>query len=309
MQDLQAIVDEIVEEVRAQKDHGRAADYIPELADADLDKFGLAIITREGETFAGGDSEDAFPIQSISKVFALTLALEIHGEDVWKRVGREPSGDPFNSIVDLERHKGFPRNPFINTGALVVVDMLLNAPGGGHGMIRDFLDKAIGEHAIEIDEAVAGSQAGTAHTNQALAHFAKSFDNLKNPVDDVVHSYIQQCSIALCCRRLAKAGRYLMLDGLDPASGDWLSTQGHTRRVASLMMTCGQYDGAGDFAFRVGLPAKSGVAGGILAIAPGTASIAVWSPGLDDNGNSLLGTLALEKLTDRTGWSVFAGRS
>lgn len=307
MADLQTVVDEIVEDIRALKEHGEVSTTIEKLGEADRDAFGIAIATADGETIVGGDSETPFSIQSISKVFALILALEHHGETIFERVGREPSGDPFNSIIDLERQNGIPRNPFINAGALVIVDMLL---GGGlrEGVddnVRDLLVRMIGEENIGIDEAVYNSEAGSAYRNQALANFAKASGNLNHEVDAVIEHYTKQCAVALCCRQLAQSGRILMHGGQDPVSGHRFETKAHARRVLSLMLTCGQYDGAGDFAYRVGLPAKSGIAGGILAIVPDVASIAVWSPGLDPAGNSFRGVKALEILSERMRWSVF----
>ncbi|MFD2237753.1 glutaminase [Aureimonas populi] len=306
MPELQDIVAQIVEEVRAEKDHGTASDALPQLAGADLDKVGLAVVTADCEVAVAGDADEPFSLQSISKVFSLTLALEAYGEDVWKRVGREPSGDPFNSIIDLERHEGFPRNPFINAGALVVVDLLLDrAEGDEADLVRSLLVRLAGDENVRIDEEIASSDASSSYTNQALANFAKSFGNLNHSVDSVIEAYTRQCSLSLSSRDLAKAGRFLMNNGADPEAGTILADGHSARQIASLMMTCGQYDGSGEFAARVGLPAKSGIAGGILAVAPRMASIAVWSPGLDKNGNSMLGTLALAKLSQRTGWSVF----
>ncbi|MGQ2909574.1 MAG: glutaminase [Aliihoeflea sp.] len=304
---LKKVVDGIAIEIGNATEWGKAADYIPELAKVDTRQFGIAVLTRDGQMIAGGASDTQFSIQSISKVFALTLALKLHGEKVWKRVGKEPSGDPYNSIVDMERHKGIPRNPFINPGALVIDDMLLDGKKGDKipDTVRDFIAEMIGEDEIGIDEDVVKSEHTSGYTNKALANLAKSFGNLDNEVDDVMHIYVRQCAVALSCRQLARAGRYLMLDREDIDGKVSKTDAERARRVNAIMLTCGQYDGSGDFAYRVGLPAKSGVGGGILAIVPNTASIAVWSPGLDENGNSLLGTLALERLSKRMDWSIF----
>lgn len=300
--ELEAAVEEVVGRMGVIERFGKAADHIEGLADIETDRFGIAVATHDGGMVMGGDAETPFPIQSISKVFALTLALRAFGDDVWKRVGREPSGDPFNSIVDLERHKGKPRNPFINPGAIVVVDMLLDiaAKDETHKTVRDFLAAELGEE-IKVDRTIFDKESSGGFNNRAMANMCKFFGNLNHEVDAVMKPYVSQCAIALTCRQLALAGRYLMDGGEKPLEDESV----RARRVNSLMLTCGQYDGSGDFAFRVGLPAKSGVGGGILAIAPGLASIAVWSPGLDENGNSLLGTLALEQLAERMGWSVF----
>ena len=302
LKQLEGAVEDIVGRMGVIEKFGEAANHIEGLADIETAHFGIAVTTCDGDVVTGGDANVPFPIQSISKVFALTLALRAFDGEVWKRVGREPSGDPFNSIIDLERQKGIPRNPFINPGALVIVDMLLSISKGDDTpkTVRDFLAAEIGED-IGIDRAVYDRESSTGFTNRALANLCKSFDNLKHEVDVVMKPYVSQCAIALDCRQLALAGRYLMRGGKEPGDEESLLS----RRVNALMLTCGQYDGSGDFAYRVGLPAKSGVGGGILAIAPGLASIAVWSPGLDDNGNSLLGTLALEQLAEKMGWSVF----
>lgn len=302
VKELETAVEEIVGRMGVIERFGRAADHIEGLAEIETEHFGIAISTMEGKMVTGGEAEHPFPIQSISKVFALTLALRAFGEDVWKRVGREPSGDPFNSIVDLERHKGIPRNPFINPGAIVIVDMLLDIAKSDDTpkTVKDFLSAEIGE-AVEVDRKVYDRESTSGFNNRAMANMSKAFDNLTHEVEAVMKPYVAQCALGMSCRQLALAGRYLM-GGSDKPSDD---EKVRARRVNSLMLTCGQYDGSGDFAFRVGLPAKSGVGGGILAIAPGIASIAVWSPTLDENGNSLLGTLALEQLAEKMGWSVF----
>lgn len=300
LRDLEQAVEDIVGRMGVIERFGKAADHIEGLADIETDHFGIAVSTIDGKMITGGEAETPFPIQSISKVFALTLALRAFGDDVWKRVGREPSGDPFNSIVDLERHKGIPRNPFINPGAIVIVDMLLDIAGKDDTpkTVKEFIGAQIDEK-IDVDRKVYDRESASGFINRAMANMSKSFGNLSHDVETVMKPYVAQCALALTCRQLALAGRYLM-DG-----GEDANEHVRARRVNSLMLTCGQYDGSGDFAFRVGLPAKSGVGGGILAIAPGIASIAVWSPGLDENGNSLLGTLALEQLAERMGWSVF----
>jgi glutaminase len=304
---LKEAVDEIGGRMGVIEKFGEAADHIEGLDKIETDRFGIAVATRDGDVVTGGDHAEKFPIQSISKLFSLTLALDAFGDDVWKRVGREPSGDPFNSIMDLERHKGIPRNPFINPGALVVIDMLLDLKpkDGKTRTVKEFLEAQIGEE-VDVDRAIIDSDGeGSGFLNRAMANYCKAFDNLNHDVESVMKPYVHQCAVTVDTRQLALAGRYLMRDGTDGEQEDTRRWARLVRRVNSLMLTCGQYDGSGDFAFRVGMPAKSGVGGGILAIAPDTASIAVWSPGLDRNGNSLLGTMALEQLSERMGWSVF----
>lgn len=305
--DLDVIVADIAAATREAEARGTVASYIPELAKIDPGQFGIAIATADGRILTGGDADTGFSIQSISKVFALTLALGKVGDQLWDRVGREPSGNAFNSIVQLEQEHGIPRNPFINAGAIVVADVNL----GGHqprvaiGEMLRFVRYLAGDDGVAINEAVAASETATGFRNMALANYMRAFGNVRHPVDLVLGTYFHQCAIEMNCRQLALAGRYLMLDGRHPDGGRVVSPR-RARRINALMLTCGHYDASGDFAFRVGIPGKSGVGGGILAIVPGRASIAVWSPGLNANGNSQLGTLALEELAQRTGWSVFS---
>ncbi len=304
---LQSAIDDIVAEIACRAERGNLTSKVKALSDADLGKFGIAVLTREGDLLSGGDADEPFSIQSISKVFSLELALEAFGDPLWKRVGREPSGDPYNSIIDLERHEGFPRNPFINAGALVVVDALIDALGPEEELdaVIAFVAGLLEGETFDINDKVATSDEEGGHLNRALLSLSKHFGNVHNDIDRVMKAYVRQCAIELSCRQLARVGRFLMLDGPDDFARRNGGPAQRARRIMALMMTCGQYDGSGDFAYRVGLPAKSGVGGGILAIAPHNASIAVWSPGLDANGNSLLGTLALEMLTERLDWSVF----
>ena len=286
-------------------DRGKVANYIPSLACIDPARFGIAIVTPDGAVHSGGDADTAFSIQSVSKVFALTMALGRVGGDLWHRVGVEPSGSAFNSIVQLEAERGIPRNPFINAGALVVSDVVLGEaePREAIGDLLRFVRHLASDDTITIDEAVAASEADTGYRNIALANYIKSFGDMNRPAD-ALKLYFHQCALALSCRQLAMAGRYLMLEGRHPGGGTVVAPQ-RARRILALMLTCGHYDGSGEFAFRVGIPGKSGVGGGILAIVPGRASIAVWSPGLNARGNSKVGSEALEMLAARTGWSVF----
>lgn len=308
MPDLARVVSEIAEEMRQRPDRGKVATYIPELAHVDPGAFGLVVIDNEGNVAAGGDADMPFSIQSISKVFTLTLALGKAGDRLWARVGREPSGSAFNSIVQLEHERGIPRNPFINAGAIAVTDLILSGhqPREALGEILRFMQFIADDSTITIDEGVAASEKRTGFRNIALANYMKSFGVLDNPVDYTLGVYFHHCAIAMTCRQLAMAGRFLAHHGRNPATGLPIVQPERARRINAIMLTCGHYDGSGEFAYRVGLPGKSGVGGGILAIAPGKASIAVWSPGLDESGNSHLGRIALEALTKRMGWSIFA---
>ena len=307
MPDLTSIVADIAEEMAVAPDRGRPADYIPPLARVDPRKFGMAVVTMDGRVFTGGLAEEPFSLQSVSKVFALTLALGRVGDQPWNRVGREPSGSAFNSIVQLESERGIPRNPFINPGAIVVADVNLGrgTPRESLAELTRFVRHLADDDGIAVDLEVSKSESETGFRNVALANYMKSFGNLNRSPEDVLALYFGQCAIAMSCLQLAMAGRYLMAAGLNPTSGHQVVSAARARRINALMLTCGHYDASGDFAFRVGLPGKSGVGGGIFAVAPGLASIAVWSPGLNAQGNSQLGTLALERLAARTGWSVF----
>ncbi|TCT35183.1 glutaminase [Martelella mediterranea] len=305
--DLQAIIDDITAELSPRLGEGNVADYIPELAKIDPKQFGIAITTVDGNTYQAGNAGTAFSVQSISKVFMLTLALGKAGESMWKRVGREPSGSAFNSIVQLEHENGIPRNPFINAGAIVVTDMVLagHQPREAIGEFLRFIHYLANDDTISIDRRVAKSEQKTGFRNIALANFMRGFDNIKHPVEMVLGTYFHQCALSMNCVQLANAGLFLANRGTNPLTGFSVVSARRARRINALMLTCGHYDGSGEFAYRVGLPGKSGVGGGILAIAPGKASIAVWSPGLNEVGNSKLGSVALEVLAARTGWSVF----
>ena len=305
--DLKTIVAEITDDMKRRSDKGKVATYIPELANVDPNMFALVVIDAKGDVVAGGDHETPFSIQSISKVFTLTLALGMVGDRLWRRVGREPSGNPFNSIVQLERERGVPRNPFINAGAIAVTDVIVSGhqPREALGEILRFMRFLADDPTIAIDKAVAESEKRTGFRNVALANYMKSFGVLDNPVDYTLGVYFHHCAISMSCLQLARAGRYLAHSGKNPSTGLSVVSPERARRINALMLTCGHYDGSGEFAYRVGLPGKSGVGGGIFAIAPGKASIAVWSPGLDSAGNSHLGRIALETLARRTGWSIF----
>ena len=286
---------------------GRVADYIPALAAVDPDKLGIAVADAQGRVHGAGDCDEPFSIQSISKVFTLALALDRVGAGLWERVGREPSGSAFNSIVQLETERGKPRNPLINPGAMVVTDQLIGDRSADVAIadLLALLRAQARDESICVDERVARSEAETGSRNRSLAWFMKSCGILANDVETVLGAYFRQCAVAMSCRQLARAGLFLAFDGRDPVSGGQVTVWHRARRINSVMMLCGHYDNSGEFAFRVGLPGKSGVGGGILAIAPGQGAIAVWSPALNAAGTSAAGAAALEALVERTGWSVF----
>ena len=305
--DYQALVDEVLADVSAYKGQGNVASYIPTLAQADPSKLGLALVLNDGSSFCAGDADEPFSIQSISYVFALCLALHHVKAALWNHVGREPAGSPVNSILQLELEKGRPRNPLTSAGALVVCDQLIAADGADVAVdeMLGFLRDRSGDSSVAIDERILMSESRAGAFNRSLAHFIAAFGNLKSPVEEVLSAYYRQCSVAMSCRQLAQAALFLAFDGVDRRTGDAVTIASRSRRINALMLTCGHYDNSGDFAFRVGLPGKSAMSGGILAIIPGVGAACAWSPGLNAAGTSLAGAMALERLAERTGWSIF----
>ncbi|MSP52417.1 MAG: glutaminase [Alphaproteobacteria bacterium] len=308
--DLAKIINEIVHEIKPELGVGKVADYIPALAKADPKKFGIAVTTVIGETFSAGDAKVPFSIQSVSKLFTLTLALREVGDQLWKRLGREPSGNPFNSLVQLEREGGVPRNPFINAGAIVVADVIVSAAKHARhndpaGNILQFVQTLADDPKVRIDRMIAKSEADTGFRNVALANFMKSFGNIENEPELVLETYFKQCAIEMNCVDLSRAALYLANFGRDPLTGDRIIRSDAATRINAIMMTCGHYDASGEFAFRVGLPGKSGVGGGIVVVVPGKMTAAVWSPGLNKHGNSHAGTVALELFAAKSKLSLF----
>ena len=303
--DYQSLLEDIVETLRPQLGKaGHVATYIPALARVPAAQFGIALRTCDGLEAHAGDSTTPFSIQSISKLFALTLGMQAMGEKLWERIGREPSGNPFNSLVQLESEQGIPRNPFINAGAIAVTDRLVSLFDAKAHMLG-LLSSLCGE-PIAFDDEVAASEAETGFRNIALANFMKSFGRIDHDVATVLDLYFHQCALRMSCLQLARAAGYLCRDGAHALQADTpVVTERQARRINALMLTCGTYDAAGEFAFRIGLPCKSGVGGGIVAVVPDRLTLAVWSPALDETGNSLLGMKALEMFTQRTGLSVF----
>lgn len=307
--DYQDVLQKIGEEVQPLLTKGKVADYIPALSRVPIERFGMAVKLISGEEFVYGHGEMKFSIQSISKVFTLTLALKHSGDQIWKRVGREPSGSAFNSLIQLEYEEGIPRNPFINSGAHIITDYILNYHQNDVRLakqrILDFIHLNCCHTDVGFDDEVARSEDDHGFRNRALANFLKSFERLDCPVEDLLNVYFHQCSITMSCLDLCKSIGYLANGGISPSTGERIVSPKQTKRINSLMLTCGLYDAVGDFAFRVGLPAKSGVGGGIVGIVPNVLSICVWSPGLDKSGNSLAGSKAMELFTTKTGLSIF----
>jgi glutaminase len=299
------LLENIVHEIRPYFGKGKVANYIPALANVPATKFGMAIATVDGAVHTVGDAEEPFSIQSISKAFTLMLAMRLVGDELWTRCGKEPSGSRFNSLVQLEYEEGVPRNPFINAGALVVTDCVMSHCRAPKNTIRDYARVLSRNFAADFDEEVARSERETGFTNAALANLLASHGRLGNPVAAVLDTYFHQCSLAMSCADLARAFLPLANRGLSPILEEAVLTERQAKRINALMLTCGLYESVGSFAYRVGLPAKSGVGGGIVAVLPAKFCVAVWSPELDRSGNSLVGTAALEALTRLTQLSIF----
>ncbi|WP_165748013.1 glutaminase [Cellulophaga sp. Z1A5H] len=291
-------------EINKVSERGQVARYIPELSKIDPHKFGMHIIDANRNEFSVGDSEEAFSIQSISKVLSLSQAIGLIGEELWTRVDVEPSGDPFNHLSLLEQENGIPRNPLINAGAIVVADILVSKLKNPKEDFLTYIQDISGDKSINFDPEVATSEKETGFRNYAAANLLKSYGNLHNDVDSVLDFYFHQCSLALNCKQLTKLFFVFMNRGKCLQNNTYLTTS-QVKRINALMLTCGFYDEAGEFAFEVGLPGKSGVGGGIVALLPNNYCVATWSPGLNKKGNSKLGMLALEMLTTATKQSIF----
>ncbi|RUM49767.1 MAG: glutaminase [Marinomonas sp.] len=302
---MQTLLRTIYDDVKPLVGQGKVADYIPALANVNPHQFGIAIYSNQGELFQIGDADVPFSIQSISKVFSLTLAIKHYGADMWQRVGREPSGLPFNSLVQLEYENGIPRNPFINAGAIVVSDMNQSRFASPHYAMREFVRRLSGNPDLKTDQVVADSEYEFRHRNAAMAYLMQSYGNFDNSVEEVLKSYFSNCALRMSCVDLAKAFNFLANKGYCSISKEQVISEQEARQVNALMATSGMYDEAGSFAFQVGLPGKSGVGGGIVAIVPNRFSICVWSPALNKFGNSSAGVAALESMTKHIGWSVY----
>lgn len=284
---------------------GKVADYIPQLGSVDPNQFGISVCMNSDHEYIIGNSQKPFSIQSIAKVFSLALAYMLEGEKLWGRMGLEPSGARFDSLILLEREDGIPRNPFINAGALVVMDILLEYYKDPHLEVLKLVQKLSGNPDISINDSVKKSEVDCSHRNYAQAYYMKSHNNIKSNVDTLIQSYSAMCAIEMSCVDLARSFRLFSTNGMNPWTGNMILTPGQNKRMNAIMMTCGMYNAVGDFAYRVGIPAKSGVGGGIVGIIPGEMSIAVWSPGLDEAGNSLVGVESLELFTTLTGKSIY----
>ncbi|WP_423837666.1 glutaminase [Variovorax terrae] len=306
MSDLQDCLDRIATRVRPLAKRGRVADYIPALKCVDPQRFGLAVATLDGEVHQTGDSMEPFSIQSISKVFSLVLACNLVGDELWQRVGRLPSSNQFNSLVELELNQGKPRNPFVNPGALVIADLLTSRHTQMERAMVSLLRELSGNSTIDYNMEAAAGEFATAHRNKAAAYLMKSFGNFHNGVDEVVGAYCAQCAITSSCRDLAVAALFLADAGTHPITGRQVVAQQQVRQICALMMSSGTYEVSGETAFSIGLPIKSGVGGGILAVIPRFGVMCAWSPPLDDSGSSVAGLKAVELFAVKMNKTVFA---
>ncbi|MEV6772844.1 glutaminase [Nocardia sp. NPDC051030] len=302
--DYRHVIEQVMSTTAPHIGEGAVADYIPGLASVDPKQFGFAVATVDGQVYGDGDVDVPFAIESISKVFALALVLGRQDGAIWDRVHREPSGMPFNDLIELELEAGIPRNPYINPGAIVVADQLLADTGDAVSTLRDFFRAETGNRSLEVDSVIAESELRSGDRNRAIGYLMASFGNMRNPVDLALDHYFRQCSFSITCAELAKAGLIVARHGLR-ADGSRLLERADARHLIALMTTCGTYDAAGEFAYRVGLPCKSGVGGAILAVVPDRCAIAAWGPGLDEKGNSVSGAVALEAFARAGHFSVF----
>ncbi len=303
--DMEKIINAIFENYSNLVGKGKVADYIPPLAKVSPDKYAISVCTVDGKKYNVGDYTEKFSIQSISKVLTFSMLAPMVGEELWQCVGKEPSGSPFNSLVQLEYEKGIPRNPFINAGALVITDKLLERVPDLNERLLEYVRSLAGSEDIDFNKEVAASEYATGERNKALAHLMKSFGNFKGKVSHVFRTYCNHCSIEMNTMQLAQSFLFLANNGVNPLNGERVVSYRDTKRINSLMLTCGLYDESGDFAYRVGMPGKSGVGGGVVAVIPGKLSIAVWSPELNRYGNSYRGIATLADFTTELGISVF----
>ncbi|MBP9018639.1 MAG: glutaminase [Bacteroidales bacterium] len=302
---MREIVERIFHELQDFKDDAKVADYIPALSKVNPDLYAISVSTLGKENISVGDYSARFSIQSISKVFALTLVIKTIGDEIWNSVGREPSGTAFNSLIQIELEEGIPRNPFINAGALVVIDRLIDIYNDPYEKILSMVRELSGNSQIDFDSEVAYSEIENSHRNLSLVHLMKGFGNIHNSPDKIIDLYSHCCSLSMSTEELSQSFLFLANCGINPFSEKVVCSHRNAKRINALMLTCGLYNESGDFAYRVGLPGKSGVGGGIVAVMPGKLSVAVWSPKLNLNGNSSLGIETLERFTTYLGTSVF----
>ena len=303
--DYQQILENIYQSIQPYAKEGKQADYIPALAKVNPDQFGMCIHTIYGEIYSIEQADTRFSIQSISKVFALAMCLSLKGDDLWKRVGKEPSGTAFNSLIQLEMECGFPRNPFINAGAIVMSDILISMLESPEEDFLLFVRAVSGNDTIQYNEEVAVSERAKGYLNAAIANLLKYYGTIENDIERVLHFYFLMCSVEMSCRELSLAFLAFANHRKKFNYAGIKLTSSQVKRMNAIMQTCGFYDEAGEFSYLVGLPGKSGVGGGIVAIYPLQYSVAVWSPRLNGKGNSVMGIKALELFTTETKESIF----
>ena len=302
---FKVIIKETYQKIKNIDDKGQLASYIPELANVDQENFGVHISTIDHLNFGEGNCYDKFSIQSISKVLSLSLAYRILGEKIWDRIGVEPSGTAFNSLVQLEADNGIPRNPFINAGAMVISDILLSNLENPKEDFLTFVRSVSNNSELYYSKKIAESEKSVGFRNAALCNFIKSFGNIENKPSDVLDFYYDLCSLEMNCKELSELFLFLANNGCQIFDNKAILTKSQSKRINALMQTCGFYDESGEFAFKVGLPGKSGVGGGIIAIHPNQYAIAVWSPKLNKKGNSYKGMKFLEEFTTKSESSIF----
>ncbi len=303
--DYKAILEKVYNQVSKQEDKGALASYIPELARVDPLQFAVHVSNISGDSFGLGDIQTKFSIQSMAKVLSFCLAYKTLGESIWKRLGVEPSGNAFNSLVQLENDQGIPRNPFINAGAIVIADILISQFEDPSQALLDFIRSLSPNQDIAFSNTIFESEKNHGFRNIALCNFIKSFNNLDNEPEEVLDFYFKLCSLEMSCTQLSGVYLFLANNGKALHNNQTIISKSQSKRINALMQTCGFYDESGEFAFKVGLPGKSGVGGGIIAIHPNQYAIAVWSPKLNKKGNSFKGMLFLEQFTTASELSIF----
>lgn len=302
---FEEIIQETYQNVKNLENRGENASYIPELERVNSENFGVHISTVDQLNFGVGNCYDKFSIQSIAKVLSFSLAYNIIGNKIWERVGVEPSGTPFNSLVQLEADNCIPRNPFLNGGALVIADILLSNLNNPKEEFLEFV-RSISNHTnLDYSTKVAASEKAVGYRNKAVCNFIKSYGNIKNNPRDVLDFYFHLCSLEMSCKELSEMFLFLANDGRSVQNHQSIVGESQSKRINALMQTCGFYDESGEFAFTVGLPGKSGVGGGIVVVHPDQYAMAVWSPKLNKKGNSYRGMKFLEEFTTKTNLSIF----
>ena len=299
------VIEEVFQKVNNIEEKGELASYIPDLANIESRNFGVHISTTSHCNFGLGNFQEKFSIQSIAKVFSLCLAYKMLGVSIWKRLGVEPSGSGFNSLIQLETDNGIPRNPFINAGALVIADILLSNLDNPKEDLLAFIRSLSKNQDINYSPKISASEKSVGFRNVALCNFIKSFGNIENEPNKVLDFYFDLCSLELSCKQLSESFLFLANNGKTMYDNNQILTKSQSKRINALMQTCGFYDESGEFAFKVGLPGKSGVGGGIIAIHPNQYAIAVWSPKLNKKGNSYKGMKFLEEFTTLSQRSIF----